>query len=341
LRHGFRLLRVHRFRRHKSHGRRHDGGRGTLLEKTNAALYFRDGFIRIISREQEPETVSGSKTPIEEATRLDEIEGVRRSIEAAHRLDPEIGATSIEVAGGLVAFAGVDSPLSQALGVGVRGPVSTFDIAKITEFYESRGAAPMVFVTPTADPSLTRELTRAGYAPGEREQSLLASGDLLEHARRDERIGVARDLAAWARASAAAFLEREALQPGDDRIALILVTTDETIALEARKGDAIVATGALGVRGEHAALFAGSTHPAFRRRGWHTGLIRDRVARARDAGARLVHATAGPGSASERNFLRCGFVRVYTRVLWVKTSSGFIAAPAAAAAAISPPLKPA
>ncbi len=234
----------------------------------------------------------------------------------ARRLDPEIAAASIEVAGGLVAFAGVDSPLSRALGVGVRGPVSTSDIAKITEFYESRGATPMVFVTPTADPSLMRELTGAGYAPGEREQSLLASAELFGHAQRDERIGVARDLASWARASATAFLEREALEPNDDRIALILATTEGTTALEVRKGDVIIATAALGVRGKHATLFAGSTHPAFRRQGWHTELIRDRVARARDAGARLVHATAGPGSASERNFLRCGFIRLYTRVLW-------------------------
>jgi GNAT superfamily N-acetyltransferase len=74
----------------------------------------------------------------------------------------------------------------------------------------------------------------------------------------------------------------------------------------------------IGVGRDHATLFAGSTHPAFRRQGWHTELIRDRVARARDAGARLVHAPAGPGSASERNFLRCGFIRLYTRVLWGK-----------------------
>ena len=141
----------------------------------------------------------------------------------------------------------------------------------------------MVFVTPTADPSLISELTGAGYAPGEREQSLLASADLFGCAQRDERIGVARDLASWARASATAFLERDELEPNDDRIALILATTEGTTALEVRKGDVIIATAALAVRGEHATLFAGSTHPAFRRQGWHTDLIRDRVARAMPA----------------------------------------------------------
>jgi len=202
--------------------------------------------------------------------------------------------------------------------VGACGPVNASDIAKITEFYESRGATPMVLVTPAADPSLQRELAAAGYVTGEREQGLLASDDLVSHAQRDARIRVAQDLAAWAKASAAGFLERELLEPGDDIIALILATTEGTIALEMRDGDRIIATGAMSVRGEHATLFAGSTHTAFRRQGWHRALIRDRVARARGAGARFVRATAGPGSASEQNFVRCGFVRRCTRELWQK-----------------------
>jgi ribosomal protein S18 acetylase RimI-like enzyme len=202
------------------------------------------------------------------------------------------------------------------LGVGARGPVSASDIAKITEFYESRSATPMVFVTRAADPSLERELTAAGYVASEGEQSLLASDDLVRHAQRDARIDVAQDLAAWAKASAAGFLERERLEPGDDVIALILATTEGTLPLEVRDGDRIIATGAMSASGEHARLFAGSTHTAFRRRGWHTALIRDRVARAREAGVRFVRATAGPGSLSEQNFVRCGFVRLYMRVLW-------------------------
>jgi len=253
---------------------------------------------------------------IDEAIRRDEIAGVRRSIEAARRLDPKAGATSIEVAGGLAAFAGVDSPLSQALGVGTVGPVGASDIAKITEFYESRGAVPRVFVTPAAHPSLESALTAVGYAAGEREQSLLASDDLVSHARCDDRVAVARDIAAWARASATGFLEREPLEPGEEIIALILATTAGTTALEVRDGDRIIATGAMSVNGEHAALFAGSTCTAFRRQGWHTALICDRVARAHEAGAQFVRATAGPGSLSERNFVRCGFVRLHTRVLW-------------------------
>lgn len=206
--------------------------------------------------------------------------------------------------------------------MGACGSVSASDIATITEFYESRGATPMVFVTPAAHPSLQRELVAAGYAAGEREQSLLASDDLVSHAQSDARIGRAHDLAAWAGASAMGFLEREELESGDDVIALILATTEGTIALEVRQRGKIIATGAMSVNDEHATLFAGSTHTAFRRQGWHTALIRHRVARAREAGAKLVRAAAGPGSASEQNFVRCGFVRLYTRVLWQRRGSG-------------------
>ncbi|MGP8099720.1 MAG: GNAT family N-acetyltransferase [Candidatus Cybelea sp.] len=205
--------------------------------------------------------------------------------------------------------------------MGTCGPVSASDVAKISEFYESRGATPMVFVTPAAHPSLASELAAAGYAAGDREQALLAANDLIDHAQRDDRIGVAKDIAAWAKASAAAFLEREKLEPGDDVIALILATAEGTIALEVREGERIIATAAMSVIGNNAALFAGSTLTAFRRQGWHTALISDRVARAREAGASLVRATAGPESVSEQNFMRCGFVKLYARVLWERRAA--------------------
>lgn len=188
-------------------------------------------------------------------------------------------------------------------------------ISEIGSFYESRGATPRVFVTPAAHPSLEAGLAAAGYAPSERE-SILASDDRNAHAQPDGRIGVAKDIDAWARASAEAFLDRRLLAASDARIALILATAAGTLALEARDRGDIVATAAMDVRGECAGLFAGSTLPAFRRQGWHSALIADRIARARDAGARLLRATAKPGSASERNFHRHGFVTLYERVLW-------------------------
>ena len=252
---------------------------------------------------------------IHEAITRCEIAGIRCGIEAARRLQPNVRADGIEIGGGLVAFTGIDSPLSQAVGVGALSPVTDAQIAQITAFYESHGATPRVFVTPLADVSLTRGLARAGYAPAEYE-NVLASDKLDAHALRDSRIGIATDLRTWACASALAFTDRENLAPGDEIIALIIASSEGVCSLEARESGTIVATAAMDVRDECAALFAGSTMPAFRSRGWHIAMIRDRIARARDAGAHFMRATARSASVSERNFHRCGFVTLYTRALW-------------------------
>ncbi len=244
-----------------------------------------------------------------------EIVGVLCGIATVQRLYPEAKAESIEVAGGLIAFTGVESPLSQAYGVGALSPVSDAEIARITDFYESRNATPRVFVTPLSDRTLGPALAAAGYAPTE-DENMLASDSFHAYAARDARIESASDLTAWARASAKAFMDLDALKPGDDRIAMVLGSSDGVTPLEAREDGAITATAALDVRGECAALFAGSTMPAFRGRGLHLVMIRDRIARARDAGARFMRATARPAGPSERNFHRCGFVTLYTRVLW-------------------------
>jgi len=241
--------------------------------------------------------------------------GIRNGIAATRRLAPEACAENIEVAGGLVAFTGIESPLSEAFGVGSLEPVSQEQVALITSFYESRGTAPRVFVTPLSDPTLGRALADAGYAPVEYE-NVLATDDLRTHGRHDARIGIARDLDAWAAASARAFVEREALEPGEDLIARILAQSEGVLPLEARDGGEIAATAAMDVCGEWSACFAGSTLPPFRRRGWHEALVRDRIARAHEAGAQFMRATARPASASERNFHRCGFRTLYTRALW-------------------------
>jgi hypothetical protein len=93
---------------------------------------------------------------LDEAIRRAEIAGIGRAIETARRLWPDVGAEGIEVAGGLVAFTGVESPLSQVYGVGAEGPVSREEVARLTEFFASRKTTPRVFVSPLADPTLGR-----------------------------------------------------------------------------------------------------------------------------------------------------------------------------------------
>ncbi len=244
------------------------------------------------------------------------IAGMRGTIAAVQRLFPEANAESIDVAGGVAAFAGAASPFSKAVGLGTFLPANADDVACVSQFYESRNATPRVFVTPLSDPGLGGALARAGYTPAEHD-SVLISADADGYARRDDRIAVATDIVAWARASVDGFVDRERNLHGDS-LARTVGEAQGVIPLEAREDGAIVATAAMSVRGECASLFAGSTLREFRRRGWQVALIRDRIARARDAGARIIYAAAEPASESERNFHRCGFVTLYTRTRWDK-----------------------
>jgi len=241
------------------------------------------------------------------------MDGIRCALSSARRLTPEAGVASVEIGAGLAAFAGADSPFSQAYGI--IAPVSADDVATITAFYETRGAAPKVFVTPFADPSLGVELAAAGYAPCEYE-NVLASDSFDVHAAYDERIGIASALDAWAVASAQSFLDRETLGPEDVAVAHVIASSDGVYATQALVDGAIVATAAMDLKDGCAGFFAGSTRPAFRNRGWQIAMIRDRIARARDGGAHLMRATARAMSISERNFTRCGFETLYTRTLW-------------------------
>jgi GNAT superfamily N-acetyltransferase len=255
-----------------------------------------------------------------ETIRRCEIVSVRSGLEAARRVYPDLEVTSLEIAGGLARFASVGPRFSVAFGLGTLAQVSAGEIARLTDFYESRNAVGRVIVTPLSDPSLGRRLADAGYAPGEHD-NVMVSDRFDEHALRDERIAASTDVDGWARASARGFLGVDTLQPGDERLATILASSENVIALEGRDDGVIAATGAMSFVEDSPALFAASTIAKHRGHGWHTALIRDRIARARDAGARFMRAAARPASSSERNFHRCGFTTLYTRVFWERRVS--------------------
>lgn len=254
---------------------------------------------------------------LHESIRRAEIAAARSSLEAALRLRPDAGFAGIDVAGGFARFMGSESPMSRVFGAGALAPLTPDDVATITAFFESRGGTPRVFVWPLAHPTLPLELAAAGYAPVNYD-NVLVSDDFETHAARDERIRVASDIAAWARASAAAFADRVGM-PLDDFVGTVWAHTDGVCALEAIDDGEIVATAAMSVHDGSAAFFAASTLPARRGRGWHTALIADRIARARNTGALFMRAAAEPGSTSEHNFKRCGFETLFTRSLWQRT----------------------
>ncbi len=250
-----------------------------------------------------------------------DVAGMHACVASAQHVAKDLDARSIDILGGIAPFVGVASPLSEACGLGIfGGEVRPDDIERLTGFYEERGTPPRVLVSPLASMTLSRLLASAGYRPVEH-QNVLACEIGAVDCERDGRVVESRDARSWGWASAAGFTDPPECAPSEDAVLVgtIIASVPSVTILEACENGTTVATAAMDVQGELAGLFAGSTVVSERRRGWHAALIRDRLARARERGARFARTSAGVGSASERNFRRAGFQVLYTRTVWERS----------------------
>lgn len=98
----------------------------------------------------------------------------------AQTLHPELGAASEEIAGGIAVYAGIDSPVTQALGIGLDGEVSEGELDRLEDFFRSRGAATAIELCPFAGIPLYEMLAKREYRLVEVSNALfreLAHGD--------------------------------------------------------------------------------------------------------------------------------------------------------------------
>src|SRR5436190_9540153 len=77
------------------------------------------------------------------------------------------GAALLEIGGGCAIFGGAGSPLTQAVGIGLNGPVSVAAVREIETFFHSRGAPVSIDLCPLADPSLLETLAARGCRPSQ------------------------------------------------------------------------------------------------------------------------------------------------------------------------------
>ena len=87
----------------------------------------------------------------------------RECAEACHRLHPEFPVAVEEIAGGIAVFAGVDSPVTQAIGVGLHGAVSDAELDALGEFFHSRKAPAAIELCPLVDMSLYEKFAARNY----------------------------------------------------------------------------------------------------------------------------------------------------------------------------------
>jgi GNAT superfamily N-acetyltransferase len=226
------------------------------------------------------------------------------------------GSAMLEIAGGCAIFVGAGSPLSQAVGLGLNGPVSAMDLRRLAEFFHSRGAQVSIDLCPLADPGFLPALGLRGYRPTEFSNVLvkrLAAAEIVMTPRVRRALGSERDL--WSHTVGNGFFDQHELTSEEMDVGRAIFGMPGAICwLAVAESGEPAGGGALAVHDGLATLFADSTIPAFRRRGLHYELIAARLNEALARGCDLATASTLPGSTSQRNYERLGFEVVYTKV---------------------------
>lgn len=234
---------------------------------------------------------------------------------------PGSGACSIEVAGGVAAFAGVSSPLSQSFAVGLRGDVSAEDFGTLEEFFLSRRTPAVFEVSPYAHPSLFEHLGARCYRAVEHTNVLILPLSAVPEAPASNvvvREAGPEDEEAWVRAISRGFAETDDMLELMESIARVSFRSRGAHRFVAEIDGTAVAGGSLGIRDRVAALAGAATLPEHRRRGAQNALYAYRLRFALEHGCEIAMVSTAPGSGSQRNAERRGFRVVYTRTKWQK-----------------------
>lgn len=256
------------------------------------------------------------------------------SLEAAHgwcigeyarsvaRLMPGSSAAVVQVNSGVCICTG-SGPFNFAVGLAMDGPISQSDLDEVEDFFRCRGLRPRIDVTPYTDPSLAKFLQTRGYLPSEYTSALSRrlEGDLPAVAAPEKvtvRWAEPCELDAWVDVLAKCFFIAD---PGPDRranmAALFQVPNSLNVLAFADAELAGVAGGMIPDDLDVAVIFGSSVLPQFRNRGIHGAMLRLRLERAMDLGCKSMAVSATPGSRSEKNLIRCGFVPCYEKITYV------------------------
>jgi GNAT superfamily N-acetyltransferase len=250
---------------------------------------------------------------------LAEARAGRECAEACHRLHPEFPVAVEEIAGGIAVFAGVDSPVTQAIGVGLQGEVTDAELDGLGKFFHSRKAPAAIELCPLVDISLYEKFAARNYRLLEVSNVLLLD-DLQAACILDKlppgvtvRVATLEESKLWTLTVAQGFAEHfPVTQAMLDLMEGFYYRSTACCYLAFADG---TLAGGAAVSADHAVcgLFGASTLPAFRRRGVQSALLAARLAWACEKGCDLAVSIAQPGSISHRNLERSGFRVAYTR----------------------------
>ncbi|MGA9592228.1 MAG: GNAT family N-acetyltransferase [Candidatus Acidiferrales bacterium] len=240
--------------------------------------------------------------------------------ESTAALHPAAAVAIEEIAGGIAVFAGKDSPVTQAIGVGMGGPVEESELDRLEDFYRSRGAATAIELCPLVEPALYESLARRAFRLVEVSNILVCEIAALDRAFLAARpAGIAVRIAArgeaslWTETVAQGFAGEVAITPAMLEVMDGFFHAPGSTPFLAFADGAVAGGGSAYLRDGVAGFFGASTLPAFRRRGVQTALLAARLGWAIEQGCDLAKGITLPGSSSQRNHERFGFRVAYTR----------------------------
>lgn len=244
------------------------------------------------------------------------------SIESRAAIEPQVGATWIELDGTFALFDGPRSPLTQTFGLGMCGAPTPASLDAIETFFSSRDSDTMHETCPLGDPGLLLILPDRGYRPIEQSAVLYqrlsaATHDVTEpDSRIDVRVSSAREAHLWTSITSRGWGDMPELAQFMLDFGHIYASAAGTVSFIAEFNGEPAAAAALSIRDGVALLGGASTIPSFRCRGLQAALLRARLAHGVRAGCDLAMMVAAPGSGSQRNAERRGFRIGFTRTKW-------------------------
>lgn len=228
----------------------------------------------------------------------------------------------LEVGGGVAVFGGAGSPLTHALGIGVNGPMTSADFDMMEDFYRQRGSESLIDLCPMADPTVLEQVSRRNYRIIEFNNLMiktLTPEDLAAPLPAELGIELVEpnEAADWCRLTLRGFTGLD--HPPDEMLSMFEGINSLGRLFRAVRLGEPAGGGSMSIHGGVVMLHGDSTLIAHRNHGIQRALIRHRLMIGASEGADMAMACVLPGTASHRNYERCGFKLFYMRVNVART----------------------
>lgn len=225
------------------------------------------------------------------------------------------GGDVLQIAGGVAAFCGDGSPMTQVCAVGIGCDVSEADLSEINGLFAGRARQYEFKLSVLANLSLRDRIVRRARSLPEFETILVI--DLSKHEPQpvafEFRQIEAEGARAYAARSVARFFSGEPGPPGLEDVIASSCTREGSVSFEVYIDGVPVAGCGLGLCEGIAWLQGAATDPEYRNRGLHKAMQAFRMNVAREHGYKVMAQGALPGSPSQLNAQRSGMQVAFTR----------------------------